>query len=335
MNLLDKYVAEVGRHLPRHNRADIEAEIRSTLEDMLEERAQGGEASEAVAIELLKEYGAPRDVAASYGAVQYLVGPRLYPTFELVLKIVLSVLGMVALISFGFSAIRTGLSGPEMGAALAQAALQFVGSLFSAFGNIVLVFAILERVLPASALEEQEEAWNPADLAKEPDPDRVKYSELIASVVFTVIFMVILNQYPQVVGFGFLEQGKWTFISVLSPAFFRYLPWINVLSLLGVILNLWLLRQGSWDTATRIISLALRLGTIALGIVMLAGPSILAIPSASLPDGLDKLDKLATLLSFVAIPALLAVILGQGIEAIKIASRLLTPRTTTPFEVRK
>jgi len=35
MNLIDKYIAEVGKHLPRKQRADIEAEIRSTLEDML------------------------------------------------------------------------------------------------------------------------------------------------------------------------------------------------------------------------------------------------------------------------------------------------------------
>ena len=40
MNLIDRYVTDVGKYLPRRNRADIEAEIRSTLEDMLEERAQ-------------------------------------------------------------------------------------------------------------------------------------------------------------------------------------------------------------------------------------------------------------------------------------------------------
>ncbi len=43
MNLIDRYIAEVGKHLPRKNRADIEAEIRSTLEDMLDERKQGND----------------------------------------------------------------------------------------------------------------------------------------------------------------------------------------------------------------------------------------------------------------------------------------------------
>ena len=36
MSLINRYIAEVGRHLPEKDRSDIEAEIRSTLEDMLE-----------------------------------------------------------------------------------------------------------------------------------------------------------------------------------------------------------------------------------------------------------------------------------------------------------
>jgi hypothetical protein len=40
MNLLDRYVAEVGKHLPRGTRTDIEAELRSTLQDMREDRSR-------------------------------------------------------------------------------------------------------------------------------------------------------------------------------------------------------------------------------------------------------------------------------------------------------
>ena len=42
MNLIDRYIAEVGRHLPEKDRSDIEAEIRSMMEDMLEERRERG-----------------------------------------------------------------------------------------------------------------------------------------------------------------------------------------------------------------------------------------------------------------------------------------------------
>ena len=32
MSLIDRYIAEVGRHLPEKNRSDIEAEIRAVRE---------------------------------------------------------------------------------------------------------------------------------------------------------------------------------------------------------------------------------------------------------------------------------------------------------------
>ena len=113
MNLIDRYIVEVGKHLPRKNRADIEAEIRSTLEDMLDERAQGsGPADEATVLALLKEYGSPREVAATYKTHQYLIGPRLFPIFETVIRIVLAVVAGASLIGLAVSVVKTGLEGP-------------------------------------------------------------------------------------------------------------------------------------------------------------------------------------------------------------------------------
>ena len=196
MNLIDKYITEVGKHLPRKQRTDLEAEIRSTLEDMLEERKQAdGTVSEAQVIELLTEYGSPRDVAESYVGPKYLIGPRVYPIFELVTRIVLIVLFAVALAGLGLSLARSALTGPEFLKTVANSALGLFGGLITAFGNIVLVFAILERVLPAKEFEE-EEKWDPSGLAREPDPDRVKFGEQIFEMFFLVLFLVIFNLSP-------------------------------------------------------------------------------------------------------------------------------------------
>jgi len=329
MNLLDRYVAEVGKYLPRRSRADIEAEIRSTLEDMLDERTHGAEASDAQVSDLLREYGDPRKVAASYGSTQYLISPRLYPTFELVLKIVLSVLAIVTLFGLGISLVRTGLGGPEMGSNLLQALGQFLGGLVTGFGEIVLIFAIIERTLPASEVDLKEKAWDPADLTKEPDPDQVKYPDVIASIIFPLIILAFLNFYPQLVGIHYVEHGQWTSVPMLSPAFFSYLPWINLLILLGVALNLWLVRQGHWQTATRGLSLALRLGNIALVICMLVGPSILAVSGEALPNGLSKL---APLFGFISIAVLLAVILAESINVFKLIWQLRPDRPVAPMK---
>ena len=84
MELIDLYVAEVRKRLPLKGRDDIEAELRSTLEDMLEDRSQkaGRPADEAMTLDLLKEYGPPDKVAATYNPHPYLIGPRLYPVLH-------------------------------------------------------------------------------------------------------------------------------------------------------------------------------------------------------------------------------------------------------------
>jgi ribosomal protein S16 len=328
MNLLNRYVAEVGKYLPQRNRADIEAEIRSTLEDMLDERTLGAQASEAQVSDLLKEYGDPRKVAASYGTKQYLIGPRLYPIFKRVLLIVLGILGVMLVLSLGFSLAKAGMSGPAMVDAWLGVMEQFTVGLLSSFGNVVLVFAIIERLVPAAVLVKKEKDWNPADLAKEPARDRLDYPDLIASMFFTTVVVVILNYYPQVVGISFSDQDKWTFIPMLSPAFFAYLPWINGLSLVSIVLNLWLLYRGTWEVPTHLVGLALRLSAILLALAMLFGPSITAVSNLPvLPTDLVLPARLPELFRGVSIITLLAVILSNGLRVIKVARQLLSQRT--------
>ena len=93
MKLINRYVTEVGKRLPLvKGRKDIENELRSTLEDMLEDRAQKSDkpADEAMEVDLLKEYGSPQRVAETYNPTPYLIGPRMFPMFIMILKIVIA-----------------------------------------------------------------------------------------------------------------------------------------------------------------------------------------------------------------------------------------------------
>src|SRR5512147_2395531 len=188
MNLIDKYIAEVGKPLPRRNRADIEAEIRSTLEDMLEERTQGkGPADEATVMQVLKEYGSPQEVAAKYKPYQYLIGPRLFPIFEKVVRIVLAVVAGASLIGLATSLAQSGLTGPEFVSAIGK----WIGGLFtgliSAFGNIVIVFAIIERTKAADEFEKEVDEWDPKELESEQDPDEIDRADHIATIIFATL----------------------------------------------------------------------------------------------------------------------------------------------------
>lgn len=112
MNLIDIYITEVGKYLPQKSRHDIQEEIRSALQDMVDDRSQqtGRPVDEDLTVEVLREFGSPEKVAASYLPERYLVGPRLFPAFLKTAQIVLPIIGILALIGLGFSLGKANLS---------------------------------------------------------------------------------------------------------------------------------------------------------------------------------------------------------------------------------
>jgi hypothetical protein len=324
MNLIDRYVTEVGKHLPRKNRLDIEAELRSTLEDMLEDRSQqtGRPADEALATELLQEYGSPRSVAATYQTHLYLIGPRMFPLYTLVLKIVLFAVTLGLTIATIVSFVAANMTSPELLTALGEFAISLVSALLAAFGNVTLVFAVIERFVPTARFEESEkEKWTPAELTKQPEPNRVKIGELVASIVFTAAALLIFNFYPQIVGIWNMENGTWTQIAGLSEAFFRYLPWINLSGILTIALNIWLMRQEVWGTATRLMHIGLEIVGIVIAAAMLRGPSLLTFYPDAITAGVGNM--LTSIFSRVVPMILAIVIVASGIEIVKDVMNML------------
>lgn len=341
MNLIDRYVTEIGKRLPRKSRADIEAEIRSTLEDMLEERAEkaGRPADDEMVRELLKEYGAPDKVAATYLPEQYLIGPKLFPVFWLVLKIVGTVLLAVTVIGTGIQIGIDNLNAQQAVTLIAQHALDFLSGIIAAFGNIVLVFAIIERVMPKSKYEDRlHEDWDPVELTREPEPDEIRIWEPIVTIAFTLIALMIFNLYPQIIGFGFLKNGQWISTPVLSDAFFRMLPWLNISWLLGIVLQVLLLRQGKWTPLTRWFDIALRIVSIVISFVLLKGPSLLALSAADMAKvsiSAPTATLLVTMINSAITFALIISIIVGGIDVVRsIYKLLIKPAQIRPIAVK-
>jgi hypothetical protein len=207
-----------------------------------------------------------------------------------------------------------------------------LGSAIGAFGNIVLVFAILERVLPASEFksDEQKKEWDPASLMKEAEPAEIKLGEPIAAIVFTAAVMTVFNGYPQLIGISFLRNGQWTSIPALTDAFFRWLPYINVLWALQIALNLVLLRQGRWQAATRWVSIAVSVAGIFIGYLLLSGPSIVSLPPQALQaTGLfdaRAADMIREAVRQGARAVIAIVMIVQGVDVVKDVVRLVLRR---------
>ena len=159
MDLIDRYLAAIGRELPKAQAADISAELRDTLLSAVEDREQqlgcplGKKELEAV----LVGFGNPLVVAARYRKVQYLIGPEIFPFWWAVLRIVFAVVGTIWL-----AALVIGLASGGSHAIQVLQAMQatVVTGVVFLFGVVTLVFVVLERCGLAKAIQQ----WKPSSL---------------------------------------------------------------------------------------------------------------------------------------------------------------------------
>lgn len=318
MNLIDKYVAEVGRHLPLlKGREDIEKELKSTLEDMLEDKAEqaGRPRDEAMEIELLKEYGSPQKIASTYNPHPYLIGPRMFPFFLMVSKIVLAV---VVIVMLALSWINAVASYPLLAADFMQIIIQGFGNALStaiaAFGNVVIVFAILERVLPEKEIGDfsDEKEWDPASLAKQPDPDIVKRGDLIAEIVFTVLGLAFLN--------GLFN------LPVFTGEFSQFIPWINAVFLAEIILDVYLLFLAKWSMLGRVGKVLIEAAGIAITVMLIRTPNLTIFTDESLLRFIrisEEVGGVALIANYTTTIILIVILIIQGIELAKALYELL------------
>ncbi|MGD8850235.1 MAG: hypothetical protein PVF18_10955 [Anaerolineales bacterium] len=254
MSLIDRYIHEVGRHLPRKNRMDIQAELRSAIQDALEDR-YGPDPSENEVIVFLKEFGSPRAVAASYYPEgQYLIGPALFPLFRLVVGIALAGVLGAQILAWGVAIFIAGDSLPPL-----EAIAGLINSLPMTFGMVVIVFAILQRfdVQPSS----EEESWDPSDLPELDASQPVKRGERIFGLVAGTLILAYLVFFPQYIGFITAPGGEF----IANPVIPDYIVWISVSLVASIALDIYLLWQGRWSTIARLA----RIGVNIISIVVL------------------------------------------------------------------
>ena len=194
MELLDRYLYAVRNGLPKGQQDDIIAElaedIRSKIEDL--EAGLGRPVNEPEVVEILKERGHPSAVAYRYLPQRYLIGPALYPIYQLVLKIVvIGVLLPVFLFVVAPIAIATVVHPTQ---ALIKTLWDLAMSSVFTVGVVTVVFAILERYpVKLKAFEK----WDPRRLPRVPKsttesrgtPRATAIFEVAASLIAATLFV--------------------------------------------------------------------------------------------------------------------------------------------------
>lgn len=274
MDLIDRYVNEVGVHLPANLRADVEAELRSLLTDSLDERARsaGRAPDDALAADVLRAFGRPRDVAARYAPqARYLVGPGLYPGYVIAVKIMVAAIAVVTLVLMALG--RYHHEGDlSMVQPLIRAAGSFLSGTFFNLSLLTLAFAIVERAMQTRGQTGQQ--WDPAKLPPVNDPDRVSYFGRVFMLWALAAVVLLFNVFPPWVAIVMIHNTEVRTIPLLLPAFSRYLPILNVFWAAAFVLNLVVLRHGRWRPSTRWADLGLTVLNAVVLVVIITGPPV-------------------------------------------------------------
>ena len=262
MELIDRYVHEVGRYLPRKNRADIQAELRSLLIDTMEARVEG-EPAEKDEVTLLKEFGPPAKVAASYRPEsQYLIGPELFPIFRTVVGIALLVMVVVYAVLFAMLLFTN----PDPLKAL-DVLSGFTGSAMTVLGTIVVVFYGLQYFDVRLAKPNHE--WDPRELPVVDVKNVINRGGTIFNIAFAMMILVAVLVFPTHIGFVVIPGTP----ILTDPVITSHMPLIVAALIAGLVVDIALLWRGRWQPGTRLAKIAANLFSMAVIAVLISGHS--------------------------------------------------------------
>ncbi|MBI9044129.1 MAG: hypothetical protein JEZ06_06565 [Anaerolineaceae bacterium] len=276
IELIEKYIIQVGNYLPRKNREDIKNELRSSIVDAVEDQyeGEGNNDSNQMTFQVINSYGSPEKVAASYLPKRSLIGPQLFPTFLTVLKIVLVIMiiqSVIVLVEIGISGGSWVSTRQDIGEYL----LFFGRNILESFGSIVLIFAFLEIVLiPRSRKVDN---WTPAQLDKPLPSDQPSLASLFVKIGFSIFLAIIINFYPYKIGFLNQYGDQWMLFPILGKGFIQFLPWINIYLVGQIVFNLYILSSRTWNRWTFWVDILITSFGIGILISLLRAPSILGI----------------------------------------------------------
>lgn len=270
MDLIDRYILEVARHLPEKTAASVATELRSSLAAALEGRvaAAGRPADEAMIAEMLIAFGHPEAVAARYREPRSFIGPAWYPSFQYIAVIVLIVISISKLGGF---AVRSVVSPEALTPAVVVTVLtEYIKMVFVGLALTAFVIAGLERVLDGRA-DDEFGRWDPRELppADLDDRDTVDRAALERRIVGNAVMLVLFLFFPHWIGVPWAHQYRFTVVPLADlglhlPVWLLAAFWGG-----GVVLAAALLRRKRWTIGLRWLELGVGAAGIAAVIAML------------------------------------------------------------------
>jgi len=282
MELLDRYLEAVRKHLPWNRQDDILAELRANLEAQLEDKEQelGRPLTKEEAEAWLKQVGAPIQVAAPYLPQQYLIGPRIFPMYWFVLRTVFlwaTVIYAIVAVSLIYTSGRVDASG------VAEAILRWPWVIMNAAIWVTLIFAAIEFAVThypekCPGISGVTVDWSPSSLPpvvkRQPGGTKPRsFPRAVAEPLFGLLalaWLLLVPQHPYLLfgpGAYYLQSQPYQ----LMPVWISFYWWVVALNVFHLGWHCWDLWSGHWQEPVRVEKVIFQLvGFIPLGILFTA-----------------------------------------------------------------
>ncbi len=238
MELLERYLRQIRKHLPFRDKEDTINELRSLILEEFDSRSNGTNEEELI-YEIIKENGYPVEVAARYRGSDPLISNVLRPFFYYVLKIVTMVVpfGIMVGTIIGYYDDEYDLSYLGLLLEMAYAIPSIINALLMSYGIVFIVFVLIEKY-GKDEFEKEILEFNPKNLPAIPkDIFRISIASHIIGLLATVLFLYLLNSTQGLVTIT-LDNIKYP---LLNENFDNLLPFINssiIIAIIVVIIEL-------------------------------------------------------------------------------------------------
>jgi hypothetical protein len=165
MELLERYLYAVSKHLPQARKEDLLAELRENLLAQIEdvEVTQGRPLTTDEVAEILRRHGRPLVVAARYLPQRHLIGPVMFPWFWYVLRLAVPIGMLVSLIAY----VSQVLFSPDGHFAFSRLFSGLLSAAFNVAAAVTLIFAVAESILARyHEVVVKDAEWDPRELPR-------------------------------------------------------------------------------------------------------------------------------------------------------------------------
>ena len=227
MELIERYLYQVEKYLPKANRKEISNELRSLILEQLDDQDINMNDEDKIA-SILKDFGEPRKVAASYTKQDGVIANELVPIFYLVLRILFYVLPITLLFVSMIDYFNTNdtYSIIDLLLSMLYSVPNILMALMASIGILFVVFSGISQSLTSKDLEDIKiPEFDPKKLPKVPtNIYKVSMFETLFSILASILFLYIINYQQGVIAIYF-EGERYP---LLNTRFQQILPYINI-----------------------------------------------------------------------------------------------------------